>query len=62
MKAWKFNFFEVKVKQNYCKNSKNIENSSYGNQYKSVSMYNQEFLNINIVMKKKTEGNLKKIK
>ena len=25
-------------------------------------MYNQEFLNINIVMKKITEGNLKKIK
>ena len=45
MKAWKFNFFEVEVKQNYCKNSENIENSSYGNQHKSVSMYNQEFLN-----------------
>ena len=46
MKAWKFNFFEDEVKQNYFKNSENIENSSYDNQHKSVSMYNQEFLNL----------------
>ena len=49
MKAWKFNFFEDEVKQNYFKNSENIENSSYDNQHKSVSMYNQESLNIYIL-------------